>query len=72
MNNQNEMILSHLRDTGSITAREAIEHYGCYRLGARIYDLRQRGVDIRGDIEVGVNRYGKPVRYKRYWMVRHD
>lgn len=34
---QNERILRHMRDYGSITQADALTDYGCYRLGARIY-----------------------------------
>lgn len=40
---QNEMILNHLRDHGSITPQEAMARYGCMRLGARIWDLKREG-----------------------------
>lgn len=44
---QSERILRHLQDYGSITPVEALSDYGCMRLGARIYDLKSRGYDIR-------------------------
>lgn len=31
----------------SITQKEAIEVFNCYRLGARIFDLRASGMKIR-------------------------
>lgn len=37
---QCERILRHLQDYGSITQAEAVTEYGCYRLGARIWDLK--------------------------------
>lgn len=43
---QCELILNHLRNHGSITPLEALQQYGCFRLGARIWDLRRRGEDI--------------------------
>lgn len=39
-------ILKHMMEHGSITAMEAVEEYGCYRLSARIADLREMGVEI--------------------------
>jgi Helix-turn-helix domain len=36
-------VLDHLRYQGSITALEALDMYGCFRLAARIYDLRKLG-----------------------------
>ena len=36
-------ILEHLRRVGSITPLEALDLYGCFRLAARIKDLRALG-----------------------------
>lgn len=67
---QSERILRHLQDYGSITPVEALSDYGCMRLGARIYDLKSRGYDIRTERETGLNRYGEKTAYARYRMVR--
>ena len=66
---QNEMILDYLRQNGSITQAEAISQFGCYRLGARIYDLKQRGHKVIKTIEKGQNRFGLPTRYARYTLM---
>ena len=39
-------ILRYLKRRGSITPAEAIEHMGCFRLAARIYELRCDGYNI--------------------------
>lgn len=36
-------ILRHLQCGKSINPLQALNQYGCFRLGARIYDLKQRG-----------------------------
>jgi hypothetical protein len=36
------------------------------RLAARIADLRAMGYEIEREMETGVNRFEKPVRYARY------
>lgn len=47
---QNVQILKHLQEHGSITAKEADQLYGCWRLSARIYDLRHKhGVTIKAE-----------------------
>lgn len=38
---QTKKILSHLRSGKSITPVEALKKYGCFRLAARINDLRK-------------------------------
>lgn len=63
---QSDMILRYMQETGSITPWEALREFGCMRLGARIYDLKRRGVDIRSELVTDRNRYGKTVSYARY------
>lgn len=43
---QTAQILAHLKTGRSITPIEALDQYGCFRLGARIYDLKQKGHPI--------------------------
>ena len=68
MQTQNDMILRHLRAFGSISPREALDLYGCMRLGARIYDLKRQGFAIRAGRETSRNRRGDKVTYARYYM----
>lgn len=46
MINQKSIILHHLINNGPITPLEALE-YGVFRLGARIYELRNEGYNIK-------------------------
>jgi hypothetical protein len=69
---QNEQILDYLRKNGSITQAEAVERFGCYRLGARIWDLKRRGIRIRRRMEEGLNRFGIKTRYARYTIQGAD
>jgi hypothetical protein len=63
---QNEMILEHLRGGKSITPLEALDKFGSFRLGARIYDLRQSGHVISTTyIDAGERR-----RVARYTLLR--
>lgn len=64
--NQTQMILRYMEENGSITAMEAVEEFGCYRLSARIADLKLLGYKITGDTITRKNRYQKPVTFKRY------
>ena len=43
---QTAQILAHLKTGRSITPLDALEWFGCFRLGARIYDLKQGGHNI--------------------------
>ena len=55
---QNETVLAHLRKFKSITPLEAYNDLHIYRLGARIFDLRDMGHDI-----VNTEPHGKLARY---------
>lgn len=61
-------VLRHLKDHGRITAAEAISEYGCYRLAARIADLKARGWPIRQRMITGTNRYGEATRFAEYYF----
>lgn len=67
---QCEHILRHMQDFGSITQAEAIAEYGCYRLAARIADLKAAGYNISSRIETGKNRYGERISFARYTLER--
>ena len=69
---QCERILRHLQDYGSITQAEAVTEYGCYRLGARIWDLKAQGVPIKGETVTGKNRYGERMCFARYSLERSN
>ena len=44
----------------------AVTEYGCYRLGARIWDLKAQGVPIKSETVTGKNRYGERTCFARY------
>lgn len=46
----NQQILAHLKEGQTITPVEALSLFGCFRLGARIYDLKQDGHQIEKDM----------------------
>lgn len=60
---QADQILAHLK-RGPIDPIMALRRYGCFRLGARVWDLRQQGYDIRSRI---VRERGK--KFARYLLV---
>ena len=53
---QAEIILDYLRSGKSISPLEALEKFGCFRLGGRVYDLKKLGHNITTEI---VERNGK-------------
>lgn len=58
---QKQAILTHLQTVGAITPLEGLQRYGCFRLGARIADLKADGVAIKTQM---VKENGK--RFARY------
>ena len=65
---QTQRILKHLETVGSITPREALDLFGCMRLGARIWDLKRAGYPIIKTMECRKNRNGERVTYARYTL----
>ena len=43
---QCEQVLQHLRTRGTLTPIDALNEYGCFRLAARVKDLRDQGHDV--------------------------
>jgi len=64
MLSQNKQILHYLKSMGSITPIVALNEYGCFRLAARIKDLRDEGHNILTEI---VSNDGK--KYARYCYI---
>lgn len=50
METQARQILAALKAGRRITPIDALNEYGCFRLGARIYDLRKAGHPINRDM----------------------
>ena len=60
---QAKVILDHLLDGGSLTAIDALTKFGCFRLAARIHELRKEGHAIEEQI---LTHNGK--RYACYYI----
>jgi len=59
---QEEKILNYMKAHGGITPLEAMEHLNIMRLGARIFDMREKGIRIINDPVPGTN-------YARYKLM---
>jgi hypothetical protein len=46
METQNKRIEKYLLSGRTLTPLDALHEFNCFRLSARIWDLRQRGIDI--------------------------
>ena len=62
---QNEAIKAALLSGRSLTPLDALQDFGCFRLAARIADLRREGMDIEC---INETKNGK--RYARYQLRR--
>lgn len=67
MDSQCDIILRHIHDKGSITAKQATA-LEIYRLSARIADLRAAGYPITTLYEQKRKPNGRYTRYARYVM----
>jgi orotate phosphoribosyltransferase-like protein len=60
---QENQILEYLKTGKSITPLDALKLFGCFRLGARIWDLKKKGYHIE---EVDTHINGKT--FARYYL----
>ena len=67
--NQSKAIRAYLEEGNTLTSMEAFKMFGCTRLSAKIFNLRQRGYIIDSIPREGVNRYGNDVRFVEYRLV---
>ncbi len=68
MKSQNKAILAHLQSGKTITQAQAVALFDCYRLGARIYDLKQQGHAISTEKVTKKTKQGKVKQFARYSM----
>ena len=52
---QSAKVLYHLQNYGPLTAIEALELFACFRLAARINDLKEAGHDIQTEMKTQKN-----------------
>lgn len=69
---QKQFVLWHLKQFGSIEPLTALREYGCYRLGAIIFELRHDdGYDITTErVSEKSKITGRPVQFAKY--ILHD
>jgi hypothetical protein len=67
METQTKMILEHLKEFKSITALEALSEFRCFRLAARIKNLRDEGHHIHTEM-VELPRGGQ--RIAEYTLIK--
>lgn len=63
--------IKHYLESGkTLTNAEAAKLFGCYRLSARIKELRDAGMNISTMWEECINGFGTVSRYARYKLVK--
>lgn len=65
---QSRRILDYMAMHGSITQLDAMRDLGIMRLGARVFDLKERGYNIVTVMVEDLNRFGEQTRYARYYL----
>ena len=66
---QNKRIRKHLESGRSLTPLDALYQYGCFRLGARIHNLKSQGLAIETEM-VEILSEGKKKHVARYKLVK--
>lgn len=69
---QNEKILRHLKDNGTIEPMTALREYGIMRLASRISDLKRLGHHIEKRMVKAQNKYGEAVSYAEYRLLEDE
>lgn len=65
---QEEKVLRHLKQFGSITSWEAIMEYGITRLSAKIFNLRKEGYEIESERVTTKNRFDENCTFAKYML----
>ena len=63
-----ERIYNYIKKHGSITTLDAIMDLGETRLSARIFELKESGVNIQDEWITVKNRFGEKRRVKSYFI----
>jgi len=67
---QTKEIKKYLQSGKSLTPLGALYQFGCFRLGARIWDLKNEGMHIKTEI-IEITSAGKTKRVAQYSMVKN-
>ena len=65
-------ILAYFQQGGKLTELDALDQFGCERLSARVFDLRQAGIQIKSRWIERTTRNGQKKRYKEYFIPKGE
>lgn len=69
---QVELVKDYIIKRGSITTWEAFENLWILDLQSSIKKLRRKGIDIKDKWIYKVNRFGTPIRFKKYFLAKDE
>ena len=69
METQNAQIKAYLQSGKSLTALDALHLFNCFRLGARIHNLKRTGMMINKEM-IKITSGGKTKRVAKYTLVK--
>ena len=65
-----QRVYDFIKEHGSITTQQANKELGETRLSARIFELKEKGVNIQDEWVRVKNRFKEPRRVKKYFIGR--
>ena len=68
LNKSQQRVFDYLLEHKSITSMEAIDEFGETRLGARIFEMRKKNINISSEMIEVTNRFKEKRRVKRYYL----
>lgn len=66
MKSQNKQIAEYMKSGKKITSLDALYLFSCFRLSARIDNLKKEGMDIKSET-IAIRSAGKLKHVTRYW-----
>jgi hypothetical protein len=69
---QIQAVLNYLQTHKGLTSMQAFEKFGATRLSAIIFVLRRRGFTIINVDRTGTNRFGEPVKFVEYRLLKNN
>lgn len=66
---QVDRAISYMREHGSLTSYEAVMELGIMSFPKRVCEMKERGFYIATKWENLINRYGKKIKVKRYFLI---
>lgn len=67
LSEQEKDVVDFIIKHGSITTLQAFG-IGVARLASRVFDMKEKGIPIQGEMVTVENRKGEKCRVKRYWL----